>query len=464
MSVLSHTHYTIQMMHHNDVVADAMVQMPLYLVFIHSFPETLILLYLGLSLIGAKVSNRDIITIALFGAVVSYFIRMLPIPPGSNAFLQLFLLALLLFSVCKIPLWLSLVSIILGFLGVAFAELLFIPLVSDLSGVSIQEALADPLWRLLFPFPEFVFLALLIIYIRRKHIKLLNISNPHLTDVTNKTYITSLPILGLSVGLVVFGFHYQLSQEQQQVSFDTMLTALFLVIVVAVLLSIALSWETFSLARQEKYVKLQQFHIDNLQEMMKVIKAQRHDFVNHLQVIYGMVALGQVDQVKNYINTLYKDIQVTNNLLRMAYPELSALLIVKSGVATARNISLEIKQNSDLSYLKVPPMELVTVVGNLLNNALEAVEDCEPFRRTVKIKFFEKSGLYVIQTQNPGYIPPDLKNKIFEPGFSTKAGDRGIGLASIKYQVQRRNGMVLVSSHPKYGTRFTVCYPRRKGA
>lgn len=105
-------------------------------------------------------------------------------------------------------------------------------------------------------------------------------------------------------------------------------------------------------------------------------------------------------------------------------------------------------------------MELVTVVGNLLNNALEAVEDFDPFLRTVRIKIFEKPGLYIIQTQNPGYMPPDIKNKIFEPGFSTKASDRGIGLASIKYQVEKHNGMVLVGSHPENGTRFTVCYPR----
>lgn len=441
-----------------------MQQMPLYMVFLQSFPETLILMYIGLALIGAKVSDREVILLALIGAIMSYFVRILPIPPGANVFIQLPIIAILLFLVCKIPLWLSLVSIILGFLCVSFAELLFIPLVSDISGISIQEALAAPLWRILFPLPEFIFLTILIIYLRRKDIKLFNTTNTDMTDITDKTYRKSLLILGLSVGLVALGFYYQLFQEQQAVPLDSILTALLLVIAMAVILSLVLSWKTFSLAKQDKYVKLQQFHIDNLQEMIQIIKAQRHDFVNHLQVIYGMVALGHGEQVETYINTLYKDIQVTNSVLQLAFPELSALLLVKTGVATARDISLEIKQNSDLSYLMVPPMELVTVVGNLLNNALEAVEDFDPFLRTVRIKIFEKSGLYIIQTQNPGYMPPDIKNKIFEPGFSTKAGDRGIGLASIKYQVEKHNGMVLVSSHPENGTRFTVCYPRRKGA
>ena len=198
--------------------------------------------------------------------------------------------------------------------------------------------------------------------------------------------------------------------------------------------------------------------------MTQIIKAQRHDFVNHLQVIYGLVSQGYADQAKQYINTLYKDVQVTSNVLQLAFPELSALLLVKTGVATARNISLEINQKSDLAAINVPPMELVTVVGNLLNNAMEAVESLNPALRIVKLKIYEKSGLYIIQTQNPGYMPPDIKNKLFELGFSTKTGDRGIGLSSIKYQVEKHNGMVLVSSHPEKGTRFTICYPRRRGA
>ena len=239
-----------------------MQQMPLYMVFLHSFPETLILMYIGLALIGAKVSDRKVILIALMGAIMSYFVRILPLPPGSNVFIQLPIIAILLFLACKIPLWLSLVSIILGFLCVSFAELLFIPLVSDISGITIQEALAAPLWRILFPIPEFVFLTLLIIYLRRKDIKLFNTDLTDMPDIPDTTYSKALLILGLSVGLVVLGFYYQLFQEQQEVPLDSVLTALLLVIAIAVILSLALSWKTFSLAKQEKYAKLQQFHID----------------------------------------------------------------------------------------------------------------------------------------------------------------------------------------------------------
>lgn len=439
-----------------------MEPMPVCIFFLQSFSETLILTYIGLALTGAKPPNRKVILIALIGAFLSFFIRVFPMPPGSNVFIQLPVIALMLFTICKLPLWLALVSTILGFLVVSSSEMLFIPLMSDISGISIQEALDTPLWRILFPLPEFAFLILLIVCLRRKQINIFNTFNIDMPEL--KTYGKPLVILSFSVGLVVLGFYYRFFIEPEAFQLDTILAVLLAVILVAVVLSLLLSWKMISMAKQERLLELQQFHIFNLQEMTQIIKAQRHDFINHLQVIYGLVSQGYDDQAKLYINTLYKDVQVTSNVLQLAVPELSALLLVKTGVATARNISLEINQKSDLSALTVPPMELATVVGNLLNNAMEAVESFNPALRTVRLKIYEKSGLYIIQTQNSGYMPPEIKNKIFELGFSTKTGDRGIGLASVKYQVEKRNGMVLVSSHPQKGTRFTVCYPGRRGA
>ncbi|HWQ75922.1 MAG TPA: Spo0B domain-containing protein [Syntrophomonas sp.] len=439
-----------------------MDQMSLYVLLLQSFPETLILIYIGLALTGAKLSNKKITFIALAGACLSYFVRGLPIPPGSNVFVQLPVIVILLFAIGKLPLWLALVSIILGFLCVSFAEMLFIPLTSAISGISIEAALADPLWRILFPIPEFLFLTLLVIFLRRKKIHIFNTFNTDRPEL--RMYGKPLAILSLSVGLVVLGFYFGFYIQPEILQSNSLSTVLLAVTLIAVILSLALSWKMLSMARQEKLVELQQFHISNLQEMTQIIKGQRHDFVNHLQVIYGLVSQGYVDQTRQYINTLYKDVQVTSNVLQLAVPELSALLLVKAGVAATRNISLEINQQSDLAALNVPSMELVTVVGNLLNNAMEAVENFTPALKTVTLNIYEKSGLYIIQTQNPGYMPPEVKNHIFELGFSTKAGDRGIGLASIKYQVEKHNGRILVSSHPEKGTRFTVCYPRRKGA
>lgn len=441
-----------------------MEHLPLYIMVIQSFFETLILIFLGLALSGYKPASGKIILTAMILTIASYFIRMLPIPGGFNVLIQLPLLILLLILYCKIPLRTALLSSILGFLLVSFTEALFMAFITWLTGISILEALSQPAWRILYPLPEFILLTLLILYLRKREKNIFNLFRLNIDLYEIRINSTLLLLLGLSVLLVVIGFYCQMALEHRQTDFSSssILTVLMVVIMLAVILSLALSWKLFFINKQQRQVELQQFHISNLQEMMQIIKAQRHDFVNHLQVIYGFVCLGQKDQTETYINTLYHDVKATGDLLEFSIPELSALLLVKSGMATARNISLEVVKETNLSALTVPPLELVTVVGNLLNNALEAVEMLEPDARKVKLKIYEKSRYYVIQTQNPGWISPDHRKRLFELGYSSKTGDRGIGLASVKYQVEKQKGLVLVSSHQQSGTRFTVCYPRRK--
>lgn len=443
-----------------------MEHLPVYITLIQSFFETLILILLGLALSGYKEAFPKILLTAISVMLASYFIRMLPIPDGSNVLIQLPLLILLLILFCKIPPRTAVLSIILGFLLVSFTEALFMALITWLTGVSIMEAFRHPIWSILYPLPVFILLTLMILYLRKKDKNIFNLFRLNLDMHEIMMNSKPLSLLVLSVVLVVIGFYCQMSLERRQPEFtsDSIITALMVVIILAVILSLALSWKLFFINKQQRVVELQQFHISNLQEMMQIIKAQRHDFVNHLQVIYGFVCLGQKDQTETYINTLYQDVKATGDLLEFSVPELSALLLVKSGVATARNISLEVVKETNLSALTVPPLELVTVVGNLLNNALEAVEMLEPEARKVKLKIYEKSRYYVIQTQNPGWISPDNRKRLFELGYSSKTGDRGIGLASVKYQVEKQKGLVLVSSHQQSGTRFTVCYPRRKMA
>ncbi len=146
-----------------------------------------------------------------------------------------------------------------------------------------------------------------------------------------------------------------------------------------------------------------------------------------------MLRIGENDQAQDYIGELYQDVQVSGEILRLAIPELTALLMVKMGVATARGISFNISIESDLKGLAVRPLDIAAIVGNLLNNALEAVEDLNPPLKTVSLIIKENTHYFVIQTRNPGFIPEEIKAQVFKAGFSTKEGslERGVGLTSV---------------------------------
>ncbi|AFV11680.1 signal transduction histidine kinase regulating citrate/malate metabolism [Thermacetogenium phaeum DSM 12270] len=225
---------------------------------------------------------------------------------------------------------------------------------------------------------------------------------------------------------------------------------------------LVMSRKLFLLERQEKFVKIQELYIGNLQELVRVTRAQRHDFVNHLQVIYALLRTGKIEKAQSYIENLYHDVRISGEILRVNIPELAALLLVKMGVASLKNISFTIEVDANLNMLRVKATDLNTVVGNLVDNAFEAVEPLNADKRTVVLRIFETGKYFVFQTVNPGFIEKELRDKIFEPGFSTRSGNRGFGLVSVKSAVEKNRGKVLVSSFKDRGTKFTVLFPKQR--
>lgn len=276
--------------------------------------------------------------------------------------------------------------------------------------------------------------------------------------------IKATVILGLGVLFAFLGAYLRIFTLgiESVVSKNSVIIIVIAIIIIGMFLSLILTYNLFTFEKQQRTLEKQQLYITHLQEMMQVIKAQRHDFINHLQVVYGLLQIGENNQALEYITDLYQDIQVSGEILRLAIPELIALLMVKMGVATARGISLSIAVESDLAELEVKPLDMAAIVGNLINNALEAVEDFPALQRKVDIKVSENTRYFVIQTLNPGYISPEIRRLIFTSGFSTKQGtsERGLGLSSVEHLVKKYRGKIVLSSHQEKGTRFTVCFPK----
>lgn len=274
---------------------------------------------------------------------------------------------------------------------------------------------------------------------------------------------TIFVILLSAVVLVTLGFYFQrLAESGHVVSSELAVVILNVVIFIMVPVLLVMSRKLFLLERQEKFVKVQELYIGHLQELVRVTRAQRHDFVNHLQVVYALLKTGKIEKAQRYIENLYHDVRISGEILRVNIPELAALLLVKMGVASLKNISFTIEVEANLNMLRVKAIDLNTVVGNLVDNAFEAVESLTVDKRTVALRIFETGKHFVFQTVNPGFIEKELRNKIFEAGFSTKPGNRGIGLASVKSAVEKNRGKVLVSSFKNRGTKFTVLFPKQQ--
>jgi two-component system CitB family sensor kinase len=193
------------------------------------------------------------------------------------------------------------------------------------------------------------------------------------------------------------------------------------------------------------------------------LRAQAHEFANRLHTIAGLVQLGRgEDAMKLIAQTSGLHQELTESLLeRVGDPVLGALLLAKAAVASERGIELRVSEDTMLTHSSLGSEDLITLLGNLIDNALDAAA-ASAGARWVSVSVTDQAGDLVIKVHDSGPgIPAGIDGQIFQEGFSTKSGPgqkrRGFGLALVR-QVGRRNGgdVTVVNEG---GALFTVRIP-----
>ena len=204
--------------------------------------------------------------------------------------------------------------------------------------------------------------------------------------------------------------------------------------------------------------------------MLSALRANTHEFLNKLQVISGLLQMGLTEEALRYIGTL-ADVHehITGPVLHLIRNTSAAALILgKASNMRELDIDFLFMSNSSLPehsrYLSTE--ELLTVVGNLLENAIEAT-DIIPAEdlRAVSLQLTEdEKGLLIMVSDTGTGIEPDVLPHIFEPGFSTKAArGRGVGMERIKEIIESHGGSIDVDTEPGSGTTFTIILSRERG-
>ncbi len=175
------------------------------------------------------------------------------------------------------------------------------------------------------------------------------------------------------------------------------------------------------------------------------LRAQRHDFMNHLQVVYSLLELEEYKEAGEYIERVYGDIQRVSRSLKTAHPAINALLAAKLSDCEGRGIRLELRIDSPWAALPVPDWEMCRVLGNLIDNGMDALAGTKDAHMTVTLSETLQAFTFEIANNGPE-IPDTLMERIFQTGFSTKSTGRGMGLAIVKSILQAYGGRIRLSS------------------
>ena len=196
-------------------------------------------------------------------------------------------------------------------------------------------------------------------------------------------------------------------------------------------------------------IKLKQTEdsIENLNKLNNTLRAQRHDFMNHLQVVHSLIELEEYPEANNYINKVYADIEKVNSILKTGIPAVNAILESKRQTCESKGIEVSVNISSTLSNVSIPDWELCRVFGNLIDNSINALIDMQSERR-IRIEIFEDIHSYRFTVSNNGpLIAPDLWIKIFEAGYTSgKHTGEGMGLAICNDIMSTHRGKIWVVS------------------
>ncbi len=201
--------------------------------------------------------------------------------------------------------------------------------------------------------------------------------------------------------------------------------------------------------------------INYLEAFNKTLRTQRHDYLNHIQVIYSLMELEDFDEARKYIEPVYKDIVKISKALKTSKPAVNALLQAKLQVAEKNEIDMELEIKSDLKHLNMEPWEFCRIMGNIIDNAIFALK-LKNDNRYMLIELSEDLQNIKLNISNNGdNIPTEIINNIFKEGFTTKGnkGD-GMGLTIVKEIVENFSGSISVKSN-KQRTSFEITLPKK---
>ncbi|HJV98360.1 MAG TPA: sensor histidine kinase [Arthrobacter sp.] len=202
--------------------------------------------------------------------------------------------------------------------------------------------------------------------------------------------------------------------------------------------------------------------LETMKTLSDALRAQTHEHANRLHTMVSLLELGRTREALEFATRdLELSQQLTDEMVSSVdEPVLSALIMGKAAEANERGVKLTLTAQGSASVAGLAVQDLVTILGNLLDNAIDAAADGSSPKRVELTVESDAEGLDIIVKDSGPGIDPAAVDNIFKHGFSTKATGpfgRGVGLALVRQAVQRLDGTMTITGTD--GARFHVFLP-----
>jgi Signal transduction histidine kinase regulating citrate/malate metabolism len=265
------------------------------------------------------------------------------------------------------------------------------------------------------------------------------------------TLIQLFALQTLMIAILILSLLFVKSYKSNFILFNIFIFAVYLFLVILTFIDYK---ERERLNAIQNRFKVQEEYINNMENILTIIRREKHDFANHLNTILAMCTLNNPDTVTkigNYIRKLSIKLISAYHFYNSGNDYVDGMLAVKSNFAYEHNIDMEADFKASLQNILVNDCDITSIIGNITDNAFEAIiSEDESEDKKVSISSYEDELCYYLSICNNGPVISDKDlNKIFNSGYSTKNNDKsdhGFGLYIVQQLVQRYNGIITVSS------------------
>ena len=253
----------------------------------------------------------------------------------------------------------------------------------------------------------------------------------------------------------------RLKSSMAQVTYR-IITLFFIVTILAILIELTASGVLFKKIKKEFISFTEDF--EGTKILVASMRANNHDFTNKLHVILGLIQIGEYDKAISYIQniSMIQKETISRVMNSIDNPSFAALIVGKIARASECDVRFILQEGFCFRTkdIELPSEALVTITGNLIDNALDEMNHTQNDYDSVKeltLGVYTKPGSLLITVKDTGGgIPLDIRDKIFEQGFSTKGPGRGIGLYHTAQLVESLGGKIKVESEIGRGTCFMI--------
>ena len=265
--------------------------------------------------------------------------------------------------------------------------------------------------------------------------------------------------------IFVISINYNINRNINILQYNIFLLVLFILSLLLAFFDIKERERILNMLNKKKYLEE---YVKNLEDVINVIRREKHEFSNHIQTVFAMCQLNKPDtnaMIYKYLSRLIGNMKSVYHFYETGNIYVDGLLAIKSNICFENDIALNVSINASFSSAAADDCDTAGIVGNIVNNAIECLRSYEEKRnKEISFETFVKYNHFHIRISNNGpQIPKPQIDRIFENGFTTKdnSADHGYGLYITKQLVSKNKGDILVTSSDELTT-FEIIFGVKK--